>query len=60
MGHDIAALLKVVEQRDPGCIISVSSPGAGENAACTDSNQTKSILSRLKTPTQSDLLVSKA
>ena len=40
MGCDIAALLKLVEQRDPGCIISVSSPGPGEDATCTDSDLT--------------------
>ena len=39
MGCDIVVLLKMVEQRDSGCIISVHSPGAGEDATCTNSNQ---------------------
>ena len=54
MGRDIAASLKMVEQRDPGCI-TVSSPGAVEHVACTDSDQTKSVLTWLNAPTQSNL-----
>ena len=55
MGRGIAVLLTMGEQRDPGCIITVSSPGPGEDTTCTDSNPTRSLLSRLKAPTQSDL-----
>ena len=50
MGSDIEALSKIVEQCDPACIIGVSSPGPGEHASCTDSNQTRNVLFRLNVP----------
>ena len=55
MESDIVALFKLVEQCDPACIISVSSPGPGEDTSCTDSSQTGLVLFRLIAPTQSDL-----
>ena len=39
MGRNIAALLKMVEQHGSGCIISVFSPGAGEDTSCNNSDQ---------------------
>ena len=55
MGSAFAALLKIVEQCEPACIIGVSSPGPGEDVSCTDSNQRRNVLFRLNAPTQSDL-----